>query len=95
MPERARAGGDPVSVTGMLAGRHVGLIGFGTRQLPACDRERAVKVVRRAVALDPDAFEPFLGDVPPLGNANEALRREFSAPESNDRRYPSNDSRRS
>ena len=29
--------------------------------------------------VDSDAFEPAVGDVPPLGNANDALRKEFGA----------------
>jgi len=59
-------------VTGILAGRRVGRIGYGTRQLVGCDREEAVTVLRRAVELGVKHIDT--ADFYGAGVANERVR---------------------
>lgn len=60
-------------MTRTLAGREVGRIGFGTRQLIGCTQERAVDVLRRVVALGVRHIDTadFYGG----GVANDLVRR--------------------
>jgi len=59
-------------VTGTLVGRQVGRIGFGTRQFVKCDPERAVDVLRQAVALGTKHIDT--ADFYGAGVANDRVR---------------------